>query len=508
MRIHSLLLLSALTAPSFAQPGTLDTSFGNNGLSAFTVVDLVRNENIYGAVMQPDGKLVVAGYVLDPDFMSRAFLARLLEDGSLDPDFGNGGLVHTGTGPSIQLYDIAIDGDGKLIVCGAISQTTSTVGQDAYIARYNSNGTADASFGNGGSLTLALSANTDYLLRVVARSDGRYHGLARAGHSSASDACLFMFTASGQLDNSFSGDGKLCNLFGSTLPQSVAALNVRADGAVIAAGGGGGNKVVAVLPTGAFDNSFGSGGVRLLTPEEAPGGILGITERPDGSIFCAGGRTFAPFQLYATRLLANGAIDPSFGGTGTTSYFNSTMGIAIQPSKPLFLPDGSVLIGWKSIDDVTEEHSVVITRLSSGGAPDWTDFIDIGPLDNDQDMVRVLTQAPDGDVLAACSYTDGWNHITVARFHGDGSTGVPEMGHQRLSLAPNPARSQVQLRLSDELGSSEILIHDALGRKVFSTRSGIARPVTLDISVLRPGRYVVTIRGAHSVAHAALVIEP
>src|SRR5207249_6334152 len=73
--------------------------------------------------------------------------------GDLDPTFGIGGKVTTGSGTDDDGYAVAIQADGKLVVA---VETNNGINYDVALVRYNANGTLDATFGTGGKVTTEI----------------------------------------------------------------------------------------------------------------------------------------------------------------------------------------------------------------------------------------------------------------------------------------------------------------------------------------------------------------
>ena len=110
---------------------------------------------VRAVAIQADGKIVVAGGSWDPHTgVSRFGLARYTVRCHLDPTFGRGGKVVTSFGAysDASAAALAIQRDGKLVVAG--SDLTDTRGERGYfavaLARYNTGGALDPSFGAGG----------------------------------------------------------------------------------------------------------------------------------------------------------------------------------------------------------------------------------------------------------------------------------------------------------------------------------------------------------------------
>lgn len=139
-----------------ARAGQLDPTFGSGGKA---LIDFANNSDYGRAVaLQADGKIVVVGYSgVYPSFNSA--LARLNSDGSLDTTFGNGGTVIAPFSTTDSLEAVAIQTDGKIVVVGSAAATSGNNGTDVLVARYNCNGTLDTTFGSSGSVITELRGN-------------------------------------------------------------------------------------------------------------------------------------------------------------------------------------------------------------------------------------------------------------------------------------------------------------------------------------------------------------
>jgi uncharacterized delta-60 repeat protein len=120
--------------------GEFDNTFGQSGwVTIQSSVQLIPS----AAVRQPSGRVVVGGYT-DSDNL---FLAGILPDGSLDPNFGQAGLQISDFGGREQTFDLAVRPDGVLAATGHSYQGTDTL---AFLAQYGADGVPDTSFGPGG----------------------------------------------------------------------------------------------------------------------------------------------------------------------------------------------------------------------------------------------------------------------------------------------------------------------------------------------------------------------
>ena len=171
-------LASAPTAA--AAPGDLDPAFGTGGivLTPFGSDDYVRD-----VALQPDGKTVAAGAGWD-GAKYRFALARYNAAGSLDPSFGAAGKVLTGIGSTALAQAVALQPDGKIVAAG---HAYSGGSPEFALARYNADGSPDASFDGDGVATTPIG--TDAIAwDVVAEPDG---GIVVAGQARISGSERF-----------------------------------------------------------------------------------------------------------------------------------------------------------------------------------------------------------------------------------------------------------------------------------------------------------------------------
>jgi uncharacterized delta-60 repeat protein len=324
-------LLSAAIQSSKAQAENLDFTFGNGGK---VVTDFTGGFDVANAMLiQADGKIIAAGSVANTNTNGTDYgLARFKIDGSLDSSFGVNGRVITdigGLGDTISA--IALQPDGKIVAAG-FSFTENIF--DFSLARYNSNGTLDTSFGNGGKVITDFRNNDDEAFAIVIQSDGK---IVVAGFSADSnfdlDFALARYNANGSLDNSFGTGGKVITDFSGSDDQAFAMV-LQTDGKLVIGGG-------AINPqtsesefalarydaTGALDNSFGNGGKTATAFDEASL-LSSLALLPDGKFIAAGealAETAAanrPLHGEVTRDFAlvkynsDGTIDEQFGEAG------------------------------------------------------------------------------------------------------------------------------------------------------------------------------------------------
>jgi len=343
---------SAGTVARYTPTGALDTSFGNGGSAA---VSFFKNQttNLLAVALDSSGRIVVAGNAYNSRGQDYIGLARLTSSGSLDGSFGNNGEVLIPLSGS-ELDGVVIQSNGEIIAAGWENTSTGTV--LAVLARYNANGSLDTSFGSGGLVQTSLgAAGGASFSAVTLQSDGKIVAGGREWPTSSNSGVLFAvarFNSNGSLDNSFGSGGQVstsiagnCSAIWDT---GVHGVLVQSNGMIVAAGtvkiGAAWNSNFEVAlarydSSGNLDPTFGSGGV-TQTPSSgnANDAALAAALQSDGKIVTAGyhnASTGNSFEL--ERYTTAGALDTTFNGTGivTTAIGSgaaSAYGIAIYPS--------------------------------------------------------------------------------------------------------------------------------------------------------------------------------
>ena len=223
-------------AARYLPNGMLDASFGAGGkvITAFSN----RDDAVNAAVLQPDGKLVLAGSCNNGMTDDLCALRHEI-NGTLDASFGVSGKLTTvvGSGYS-EARALALQPDGKLLVA-ATCLTGSKV--DFCTLRYNANGTLDTSFGSGGTLLTSVGTGNDYVTTMMLQPDGKLLLAGHCGVSSGVDFCAVRYTDAGGLDATFATGGKLTTAIstGATPATSndyLAAMALQPDGKLLLAG--------------------------------------------------------------------------------------------------------------------------------------------------------------------------------------------------------------------------------------------------------------------------------
>lgn len=329
--------------------GSLDNSFGGDGKVSYNfgaLYDDYANE----MVLESDGKITLVGHTNLNTLNSSICLARFLPNGDIDPSFGNSGEVITDLGTDYDFgYTLAQNAEGKYAVSGKSSS-------DVYVALYDENGTLDANFGTGGiARIVAQSGFVYYGYDIAFQPDGKIVVGGTYGENGNINFFVARFNTDGTLDNTFSVNGLLDTDFNNNSADWGYTVEVLSDGKILLAGStyssGNGDDIALVRynSDGTLDQSFnGSGKLSVDFGDDESAYTMLI--QPDGKLLL-GGRTYNATLDEAKYLLArlnsDGTVDNTFGSGGVTyttfgSYtYYDLENIALQPDLKIVVTGGA-----------------------------------------------------------------------------------------------------------------------------------------------------------------------
>lgn len=244
--------------------GSLDTSFGSNGIVLIPDFDPDVTEVIRSIEVQSDGKILVAGtYSENAANITGFLLARFHPDGSLDTSFGSSGRVITVIGLWSEVNAMTIESDGQVVVAGVSSY-------DFALARYNPNGSLDAGFGTGGTVVTDMGGG-EYAQGLVVQSDGKIVAAGRTdiltcnrkGVCTGKDFALARYNVNGTLDTGFGTSGRVTLGLATQVSAMTGAYGIalQSDGKIVAAGT---TYTLAQQPQGNYTDYYDFGVVRFL----------------------------------------------------------------------------------------------------------------------------------------------------------------------------------------------------------------------------------------------------
>jgi uncharacterized delta-60 repeat protein len=359
LRILFLAGMAAFAASASARPGDLDLRF--NPLGSGSPPGTVRLQ-LHNASTDLDKMVLLpGGEILGLVSADRVFLARWLPDGSLNPSFGNGGLLPVDTGLLGTLGPMAVQPDGKILLASGASAVARK------ILRLMPDGMPDPSFGTGGAATVNFPGGSGYAYTMVLQSDGKI--LIGGGGFSAGAyvPCLLRFLPDGGEDQTFGAAGTLV-LEG--FEGGIRQLAVQPGGEIVMAGhtffDGALQAWLGRCDTaGIPDPAFGDAGIRrILTMHHASDGSLRLALQSDGKILIAGDtlNQLSPVVVYLERYNQDGSPDTSFNGSGRAqpgTPFGFTVVKGLFPQS-----DGKLIVGGFA------NLHLSVARFLEDGTPD------------------------------------------------------------------------------------------------------------------------------------------
>ncbi len=358
-----------------AADGSDDASFGTGGrvLVPFDFGGTVNWDEANGVAVQADGRIVVAGAVENDEADWDFGVTRLLTDGALDTSFNpptgqlaipfdlGGDTVDFGRG-------VALQADGKIVVAGYAANGAGGQNYDFAVARLDSDGALDSSFGSGSGKSVVpfdLGApSNDRAFSVALQPDGkillaggvdvgggdRDFGIARLWPDGSVDTSFGAPSYAGKIPVSF-------NLVSSGQDEARCVI-VQPDGRILAAGSAESTEsaadrdfaVARLLASGELDPAFGNGGKVVVPLGPASEWAEGVAIQSDGKILLAGGAAVgsgaSPEDFAVVRLHGDGSLDTSFGNAGVVVLPIDLGGDTTDWASSLVMqPDGKILVG-------------------------------------------------------------------------------------------------------------------------------------------------------------------
>ena len=398
-----------------ANPGDLDTTFGSGGkvTTAFGI------DYAYGASVAIDsnGKIVLGGTVYGDNPQAFA-LAKYTTTGALDTTFGpdNNGKVTTLFGSdNVNGNSIAVDVDNKIVI-GGVDLTSNP--QSFALARYNTDGTLDTSFGTGGKVitTFGFDNVTGNSIYIDVNGKIVLGGTEITGQQTFA---LARYNTNGTLDTSFGTGGKVTTLFGTDNVNGY-SVAVASDGRIVV----GGTDITANPQTfalarynnfGILDNTFGTNGL-VTTPFTANANGNSVVIYPNGKIVLGGTEITGQQTFALARYNFNGSLDSSFGSGGkVTTAFGSDN---VNGSSVVIATDGKIVLAGS---EITGQQTFALARYNYDGSLD-TSFGSGGKVttafgsDNVNGSSVVIDK--DNKIVVAGSEITGQVTFALARYIG------------------------------------------------------------------------------------------
>jgi uncharacterized delta-60 repeat protein len=338
----------------YTADGVLDATFGTGGEAPIQFQGS-GNDQALGLALQPDGKIVVAGGT-GPDQKQAFAIARYTTSGQPDPGFGQGTTVATDFGGSFaRASAVLVQPDGKLVVAGQALGPGSTTATDFAAARFTAAGDLDGDFGTGGKVLTDLAGGTEIGYAAALQANGAIvvAGTAADARGENADIGLVRYDARGVPDESFGTHGVVRAAL-TKFDDVAKAVAIQPDGKIVVSTSGQLGSSAAFMAArfdaaGKLDTGFGSNGVAGAAFGPQTAGAGGLALQADGKIVVVGSTlNSGTGDFGVARFTADGQPDATFGTGGTMAIdffgaYDAAQAVAIQA-------DGRIVVGGSAID--------------------------------------------------------------------------------------------------------------------------------------------------------------
>ncbi len=352
--------------------GTQDNTFGNSGLVA---TSFLSNREGYGHTMalQADGKIIVGGYSQVNGGSGGIFqLVRYSPNGVIDNTFGNKGKDSTSITGYDKMNSLVIQPDGKILAAGYGSSSCELV-------RYQTNGALDNNFGTNGILKTNFGGNVGQLKGMVLQTDGKIIVVGYSSDTKHSLMTLMRLKTDGTIDNTFGTNGVAGTFIDSTRNEANSVVlqsdgKIVVSGFTQKTGFLSYLLVARYLSNGTLDPTFGTGGYTKVKVGYRDQHATKVALQADGKILVATNSimdTVSSNYLYGTALVrfnSDGTIDKSFGTNGIArvkiyagkDYVNEYVkSMALQK-------DSKILLAVTTLDNLNYADNPYLVRFLPG----------------------------------------------------------------------------------------------------------------------------------------------
>lgn len=389
--------------------GTLDTTnFGNpNG---FVILPIGECAIAYASLIQPaDQKIVVAGISTIQD-VPTIFVARFNTDGSLDSSFGdnNSGITNIYIGLKVTAKAIAIQSDNKLVVTGFADFDT---GQQLTVVRLNTDGSPDSNFGTNGIVTCQVPNSTqDNAYGLGLQSDQKIIVAGTSFINSIYRISLARFNTDGSIDTSFGTSGFTTTALAKT--SKAVSLAIQSDDYIVVVGVV--NNKCAIMrytPAGTLDSTFGIEG-SLITSIGTNSNFNAVDIQTDGKLLASGtSDDTALIARYHNNNLDFISIDTPANGSTISSSPELISGTSSQPNLSVKIFIDAIAIGTTTTDsngkwslvypEISNGHHTITAHLISPTSPSTSLATDTISITMSQGYLIAITTPANNDVISS-----------------------------------------------------------------------------------------------------------
>jgi uncharacterized delta-60 repeat protein len=323
------------------------------------------------SVIDAQGRIIAVGQTDSVNDDSHGLIVRYKEDGSLDTTFNGTGFINTENGTNSSIYySVALDVQGRIVVAGQTDYTLNNSNKNGLIARYNENGSLDTTFNNGAGFITNVPNNSSTYNSVAVDNQGR---ILVVGRTDDNNAFIARFNQNGTaLDNNFGTNGVVTNVPNNSFIYYSVALDVQ--GRIVVAGqtdsvnDDSHGLIVRYKEDGSLDTTFNNGTGFINTENGTNSSIYySVALDVQGRIVTVGQTDFdldldEENHGLIVRHNENGSLDTTFNGTGfiISKAINSFHYISL-----VIDTQGRIVVAGQ-----TNNNGALIARFKSDGTLD------------------------------------------------------------------------------------------------------------------------------------------
>jgi uncharacterized delta-60 repeat protein len=501
-----LVVAAPTPAPTPVKIGALNPNFGVGGM----VVQSTPLLAIADVGVEPDGKTVAVGDVNGSNGTLDFGVTRFNTDGSIDTTFGQNGTATTdfNGGNDVPIGE-NIQPDGKILVLGTTTNVANPNESSFALARYNTDGSLDTTFGTDGLLVISFAAtgstSTDIAQSMTLSNSGLIGVCGGSNADGPNEFAEAVLNPNGTLDTSFGGTGKVLTSFlgGNDTAYDIGfdPRNGDIDSVGRATNPSTGEvyfAAVRYLPNGSLDLKFGKTGKVITSINGSDDEAYGVAINAKGNIVATGATSItsggtATSEPATVEYTASGTMDKSFGVGGMVT---TAVGVPAVANEVAINPNGSVLIGGGTTPSLSSvdpsDIGVDIVQYTANGRPDPT-FHGGQPLlvnfgGTTPSLAR--TFAPDVSETQAAmnilshqhAIVQALGNLVVVANSGPGTTGIAEVVSGGASLTDALQTTFADLVPDDDKGTATVTVTNS-GSQTAAGSVAVTLFASLDSSI-------------------------
>ncbi|MGB3342554.1 MAG: T9SS type A sorting domain-containing protein [Aequorivita sp.] len=452
-----LFLIGIISLATFAQDGSLDTSFGDGGI---VIKDLYDATNFSTVVKEQSNlKVISGGFSYVNGTIENSFFRYNL-DGSIDTSFGNNGILIT---PIVGNLGLNFQQNGKIIISGSLDNSTG----DISVMRYLDNGTIDNTFATNGVLTTDLPEGFLYKINLL---DDDAILLTGASNDNSTFSVIFQkYLPNGNLDLSFGNNGTLTHEI-ALASFTIEKVEKSANNSYILALNQSDNEfefmVLKFTADYTLDNNFGTNGISTfdfgsITQFSSKAASYAVFN--DGSIYIAGGhgKCQDSFTSFHAKLKPDGQRDNSFGNDGIRFVTSNQY----LPGQVIIQENNRVLISGSIYDCFEWDFATISRYFSSGFVDDSFNLQDTGR----EVSLGSMELLADGKIVIVGSTPwyvgNSDSDFAIARYNNT-VLSSPEFESRKITVYPNPSNGIFTVEHNFNSEKESFQITDIIGKTI------------------------------------------